>query len=55
MHDRLAEFWRDRRGTTSIEYVLIAGLVSILIVVGATRIGSNLSTNYFSPVAKGLS
>ncbi len=55
MQHRLAEFWRDRRGATSIEYVLIAGLVSILIVVGATRIGSNLTTNYFTPVAKGFS
>lgn len=31
-----------RRGATSIEYALIASLISIVIVVGATMLGTNL-------------
>jgi len=33
----------DKSGATAIEYALIAGLVSIVIVLGATAIGTKLS------------
>ena len=33
-------------GATSIEYALIAGFVSILVVVGATAIGTKLSQRF---------
>ena len=48
-------FWRNSRGATSIEYVLIAGFVSLAVVLGATSIGTKLNAHYFSPVNAGLS
>ena len=51
----IGAFWRAKRGATSIEYALIGGLISILIVTGVTLIGSNLSTHYYSPLAAKLS
>jgi pilus assembly protein Flp/PilA len=38
----LKRFQKDASGATAIEYALIAGLVSIVIVAGATSIGSRL-------------
>ena len=35
---------RDRNGATAIEYALIAGLISILVVTGATTIGQTVKT-----------
>lgn len=49
-----ADFLTDESAVTSIEYALIAGLLSILIVAGATMIGSKLSANYYGPVANNL-
>ncbi len=37
---------RDQKGGTAIEYSLIATLVSIAIVVGATLLGSKLEEVY---------
>jgi pilus assembly protein Flp/PilA len=36
-------FIRHDRGVTSIEYALIAGLVALAIIVGATALGSQLN------------
>ena len=47
-------FWTNERGATAIEYCLIAGLVSMAIVVGAMAIGTKLQTRYFMPVTAGL-
>lgn len=47
-------FWRDTNGATAIEYAMIAGFLSILIVVGVRVIGTNLSTKYFAPIASNL-
>lgn len=46
----VTRFWRDARGTTLIEYCVIAGLVSIAIVGGATAIGTKLATNYYGKI-----
>jgi pilus assembly protein Flp/PilA len=46
-------FLSDNSGATAIEYALIAGFISILIVGGATLIGTHLNT-IFSNVASGL-
>lgn len=42
MFARFADFLRNTDGTTSIEYALIAVLISLSIISGATRIGTNL-------------
>jgi Flp pilus assembly pilin Flp len=38
----LSRFLADERGTTVIEYCLIAGLMSIAIVAGAKQIGQSI-------------
>jgi pilus assembly protein Flp/PilA len=40
----------DRRGTTAIEYALIASIISIVIVGGLSAIGSELKTIFASLV-----
>lgn len=40
---RIARYCSDETGATSIEYALIASIVSICIVAGATAIGGNLN------------
>lgn len=44
---------RCESGVTSIEYAIIASLISILIVVGATTIGVNLGAIFIN-VATGF-
>lgn len=39
---KMTEFVRDERGATAIEYSLIATLVSLMIILGATTIGDAL-------------
>ncbi len=46
MFDSLAKFYHDQSGGTAIEYALIAGLVSILIVTSVTTMGSIVSTTF---------
>lgn len=42
MSSLLKRFQNDASGATAIEYALIAGLISIVIVAGAMSIGSRL-------------
>jgi len=44
---------KDRSGATVIEYCMIAGMISVAIVGGATAIGSN-TNNSFSAVQAGF-
>ncbi|MBB5409795.1 MULTISPECIES: Flp family type IVb pilin [unclassified Paraburkholderia] len=39
-----ARFVRDEDGVTAIEYGLLAGLISLLIISGATLLGTHLQT-----------
>ncbi len=55
MLSQWALFLRDERGATSIEYALIAGLMSLLIIGGVTAIGSRLQTKFYGPVTQGFS
>ena len=36
------KFWKDESGVTAIEYGLIAALVGLAIIVGATALGLSL-------------
>jgi pilus assembly protein Flp/PilA len=45
---------RDESGATAIEYGLITALISVVIVVALTAIGTNLSA-MFNAVSSGLS
>lgn len=42
----LARFAKDESGATAIEYGLIAALIGLAIVVGATTLGNNLSDQF---------
>jgi pilus assembly protein Flp/PilA len=46
-------FLKDDRGVTAIEYGLIAGLISVLIIGGVTLIGTNLQ-GVFNAIAAAL-
>jgi len=49
----LKRFRTDESGATAIEYAIIAGMLSIVIIGGATSIGSSL-VNIFTEVNKGF-
>jgi|LFEF01.1.fsa_nt_gb pilus assembly protein Flp/PilA len=48
----LGRFFRNEDGATSIEYALIASLVSIVIVGGAMSLGGKLNATYTSVASK---
>ncbi len=50
----LRHFLADERGITAIEYAMIAGLVSTLIIGSLISIGTKLSGTYFSAVVGNL-
>jgi pilus assembly protein Flp/PilA len=37
-------FIRDEEGVTAIEYGLLAALIAVVIIAGATLVGTNLNT-----------
>ncbi|MGR6467172.1 Flp family type IVb pilin [Rhizobium sp. PAMB 3182] len=45
-----ARFMKDESGATAIEYGLIAALISVAIITGATTLGNNLG-NQFTNIA----
>jgi len=50
---KIIQLLKDESGATAIEYALIAGLIALAIVGGATTIGSNLNTS-FTDVSDGF-
>ncbi|MCX7629345.1 MAG: Flp family type IVb pilin [Geminicoccaceae bacterium] len=42
----LRTFWTDEEGATAIEYGLIAALVSVVIIVALTTLGTQLRTQF---------
>lgn len=46
--NRLRQFIRDDRGATAIEYALIAGTISIAILVAVQGIGTTLNNTFTS-------
>jgi pilus assembly protein Flp/PilA len=53
MSKLFAKFVKDESGATAIEYGLIAALIALAIVVGATALGNALNAQ-FSGVAANL-
>lgn len=49
----LSAFWMDENGATAIEYGLIAALISVVIILAVTTIGTNLNTA-FNKIATAL-
>jgi pilus assembly protein Flp/PilA len=46
----VVRFLRDEEGVTAVEYALVAGLISVAIIAGATALGGELSA-YFQALA----
>ena len=46
MKTLLAHFAKDESGATAIEYGLIAGLISVVIITAVTTVGTNLSSKF---------
>ena len=53
MNKVFSRFVRDESGATAIEYGLIAGLISVVIIVAVTLVGTNLTTT-FNAIADAL-
>ena len=53
MHKLVSRFVKDESGATAIEYGLIAALIALAIVVGATSLGNALN-NQFGRIATKL-
>lgn len=45
---RLFAFWRDELGATAIEYALIAGSISIVILAAVSTVGTSLNNTFTS-------
>ncbi len=48
-----SRYLQDKSGATAIEYGLIAGLVSVVIITAVTLVGGNLDTT-FTNIANAL-
>lgn len=46
------KFVADEDGVTAIEYGLIAGLIGVMVVAGATAIGTDLNTMFTAIATK---
>jgi pilus assembly protein Flp/PilA len=46
MKQLLSRFLSDESGAAALEYALIAGLIALGIIAGATALGSALSTKF---------
>jgi pilus assembly protein Flp/PilA len=44
----VTRFLNDESGATAIEYGLIAALIAVVIIAGATTLGTNLSAKFNS-------
>lgn len=53
MKNKLLAFWQDEEGATAIEYGLIAGLISVVILVVVGDVGDNLKL-IFQSIATAL-
>lgn len=40
----LNQFWSDEEGAAAIEYALVAALIAIAIVIGASLLGTNMNS-----------
>ncbi|CAG4909291.1 Flp family type IVb pilin [Paraburkholderia gardini] len=53
MKSTIQQFLRDEEGAAAIEYGLLAGLISVMIIAGATAMGTSLS-NIFDTLKTAL-
>ena len=46
MTNFIKNFWADEEGATAIEYGLIAGLIAVAIITGASALGGELNNMF---------
>lgn len=51
---RLYSFKKNEDGATAIEYGLIAALISIVIIVSITTIGTEMNNTFYGPIGQTL-
>ena len=54
MSGLILHYLRNESGVTAIEYALIAGGISIVIIGTVNAIGSNLSATFYDKIVAGL-
>ena len=54
MDDAGAKLAKDQSGVTAIEYALVAGLISIVIVGAVNSIGGTVANLFFGSIAANL-
>lgn len=47
-------FLLDEAGSTALEYSMIGGLISIVVIVSVTAIGSSISDSFLGPISNAL-
>ncbi|NOT17347.1 MAG: Flp family type IVb pilin [Sulfuriferula sp.] len=52
MKENIIAFLQDEEGATAIEYGLIAGLIAVAIIVGATALGGQLNALFTNIATK---
>ncbi|TIU21174.1 MAG: Flp family type IVb pilin [Mesorhizobium sp.] len=52
MNNLVTRFAKNESGATAIEYGLIAGLISVVIIGAVTTVGTNLSTVFTTITTK---
>jgi pilus assembly protein Flp/PilA len=52
MKNLMTKFRKNESGATAIEYALIAGLIGVVIIAGATTLGNNISDKFTSVGSK---
>jgi pilus assembly protein Flp/PilA len=51
----IRRFALDNGGATAIEYAMIAGFVSLALIVGARAVGQALQNKFYGPLSSNLS
>ncbi len=51
----IRRFALDNRGATSIEYAMIACVVSVALIAGARAVGQALQAKFYGPLSSNLS
>jgi pilus assembly protein Flp/PilA len=47
----MKNFARDIRGSTAIEYGLIAGLIALVVITAVATVGTTLSSTFYASMA----
>jgi pilus assembly protein Flp/PilA len=47
-------FFQNEDGAVSMEYALIGGMISILIITGVSSIGTTINSMFFGPIGAAL-